>query len=172
MIDTITLRPATTEDIPLLRHWDGRPHILAAKGDEDWQWEREIPRSLPWREQYIAELNGRPIGFVQIIDPRAEETHYWGDVPEGRRAIDIWIGEKDGLGQGYGTEIMRQAIARCFADPSVKALLVDPMADNKRAHRFYERLGFRFLEKRRFGPDDCFVYQLERDDGQAGPAEK
>jgi hypothetical protein len=29
-----------------------------------------------------------------------------------------------------------------------------------RAHRFYERLGLRFVERRRFGNDDCFVYRL------------
>jgi len=26
----------------------------------------------------------------------------------------------------------------------------------------YERLGFRFVERRRFGEDDCFVYRLDR----------
>jgi aminoglycoside 6'-N-acetyltransferase len=35
------------------------------------------------------------IGFVQIIDPAREESHYWGDAPGGLRAIDIWIGEAD-----------------------------------------------------------------------------
>jgi aminoglycoside 6'-N-acetyltransferase len=40
--------------------------------------------------------------------------------------------------------------------------MLDPLAGNRRAHRFYERLGFRFVEHRRFGDDDCFVYRLER----------
>ncbi|MCC5850476.1 MAG: acetyltransferase [Verrucomicrobia bacterium] len=164
MKNHITLRPATPADIPLLRHWDGLPHIVAAKGEEDWEWEKELAKDPPWREMLMAELDGRPIGFLQIIDPCEEETHYWGDVPEGLRALDIWIGEADALGRGYGTEIMRQAIARCFADETVTAILVDPMADNARSHRFYERLGFRFFENRRFGPDDCFVYRLERHD--------
>jgi hypothetical protein len=25
----------------------------------------------------IAERDGRPLGIIQIIDPAAEETHYW-----------------------------------------------------------------------------------------------
>ena len=37
-----------------------------------------------------------------------------------------------------------------------------PHDANTRAHRFYERLGFRFVERRRFGRDDCFVYRLDR----------
>ena len=28
----------------------------------------------------IAEVDGRPIGFLQIIDPAREETQYWRDV--------------------------------------------------------------------------------------------
>ena len=35
---------------------------------------------------------------------------------------------------------------------------------NVRAQRFYERRGFRFLERRRFGQDECFVYRLDRAD--------
>jgi aminoglycoside 6'-N-acetyltransferase len=41
-------------------------------------------------------------------------------------------------------------------------VLIDPLAGNVGAHRFYERLGFRFVERRRFGADDCFVYRLDR----------
>ena len=61
---------------------------------------------------------------------------------EGHRAIDIWIGDPDYLGQGYGTQMMELAIERSFADPSVTAILVDPLEQNGPAHRFYERLGF------------------------------
>ncbi len=38
------------------------------------------------------------------------------------------------------------------------------VASDPRAHRFYEWLDFRFLEARRFGPDDCYVYRLKRKD--------
>jgi aminoglycoside 6'-N-acetyltransferase len=46
----------------------------------------------------------------------------------------------------------------------VTAVIIDPLAANTRAHRFYERLGFRFVERRGFGDDDCFIYRLERAD--------
>jgi aminoglycoside 6'-N-acetyltransferase len=110
----------------------------------------------------IGEIGARPVGVVQIIDPLLEETHYWGDVEPGRRAIDIWIGEQTDLGRGYGTMMMSLSLDRCFADNAVTAVLVDPLARNTRAHRFYERFGFRCVERRRFGKDDCFVYRLDR----------
>jgi aminoglycoside 6'-N-acetyltransferase len=164
MQGVIKLRPATPADLELLRQWDEQAHVIASDPNSDWGWEVELGRSPDWREQLIAELDGRPIGFIQIIDPQHEESHYWGDVPANLRAIDIWIGSESNLGKGYGTKMMALALARCFDDPSVSAVLIDPLASNTRAHRFYERIGFRFLERRRFGDDECLVYRLDRAD--------
>lgn len=160
----VTLRPASPADLELLRHWDEQPHVVASDPNDDWDWEVELAHSPDWREQLIAEVDGRPIGFLEIIDPAREEFHYWGDVPAGLRAIDIWIGEEADLGRGYGSEMMRLALARCFAAPEVTAVIIDPLASNVRAHRFYRRLGFRFVEPRRFDKDDCLVFRLERSD--------
>ncbi|MDX2241127.1 MAG: GNAT family N-acetyltransferase [Leptolyngbyaceae cyanobacterium bins.302] len=160
----MNLRPATLADLDLLRHWDEQPHVIASDPNDDWHWEVELERHLDWREQLIAEIDSRPIGFVQIIDPAREESHYWGDVTDDLRAIDIWIGAEQDLGKGYGTTIMQLALTRCFANPTVMAVLVDPLASNSRAHRFYERLGFQLVDRRRFGEDDCCVYRLDRAD--------
>ncbi|MEG5061467.1 GNAT family N-acetyltransferase [Microcoleus sp. A2-C5] len=160
----INLRPATPADLDLLRRWDEQPHVVNADPNDDWGWEIELDRTPDWREQLIAELDGRAIGFIQIIDPALEDSHYWGDVAANLRAIDIWIGEKTDLGKGYGTQMMQLALVRCFSDSAVTAVLIDPLASNTRAHRFYERFGFQFVEPRRFGDDDCFVYRLNRAD--------
>jgi len=158
----IRLRSATSADVALLRRWDDEPHLAATLGDDDWQWETELGVAHDWREQLVAERDGRPIGYVEIIDPAREPERYWGDVPPNLRAVDIWIGEVSELGEGHGTAMMRLALARCFAAPDVTAVLVDPLASNARAHRFYERLGFARVERRTFGDDDCWVYRLER----------
>jgi aminoglycoside 6'-N-acetyltransferase len=160
----INLRPATTDDLELLRYWDKQPHIIASDPNDDWGWEVELRRTPDWREQLIAQIGERPIGFIQIIDPAREDSHYWGDVAKNLRAIDIWIGEEADLGKGYGTKMMQMAIKRCFADSAVTAILIDPLANNTRAHQFYQRLGFKFVEQRRFGDDDCLVYRLNRAD--------
>ncbi|MBU7583146.1 MAG: acetyltransferase [Nostoc sp. TH1S01] len=160
----INLRLATVADLNLLRHWDEQPHVIESDPNDDWGWEVELNRTPEWREQLIAEIDGRPIGFIEIIDPLRDDSHYWGDIPANLRAIDIWIGEETDLGKGYGTQMMQLALARCFADPLVTAVLVDPLTSNTRVHRFYERLGFQFVEYRRFGNDDCFVYRLNRED--------
>jgi len=66
------------------------------------------------------------------------------------------------LGRAFGTRTIELALKRCFAEAAVEAVMIDPLARNARARRFYERLGFRFVEFRRFGQDDCTVYGLDR----------
>jgi aminoglycoside 6'-N-acetyltransferase len=158
----IRLRPAHIGDLALMRHWDNQPHVWDSDPDDDWDWENQLQLDPVWRQQLMAELDGRPFGFVQIIDPLEEETHYWGDVPPNLRAIDIWIGEADLLGKGYGKVMMEQALALCFAAPEVEAVLIDPLATNLRAQRFYLSLGFMFIERRVFYDSDCAVMRLER----------
>lgn len=167
-MSAVALRPATLADLEVLRGWDEAEHVREAGGDPEanaMDWAMELTREVSWRQILIAEEAGRPIGAVQIIDPAEEETHYWGDCGPGLRAIDIWIGEADALGRGLGTAMMRQTLERCFAAPEVGAVLIDPLAANTAAHRFYERLGFRLLERRTFlGVDECVVYRLTRYD--------
>ncbi len=158
----ITLRKATLNDLRFVKHWNEQPHVIASDPNDDWNWAVELDHEPAWREQLVAELDGKPLGFIQIIDPALEESHYWGEVPGNLRAIDIWIGEEQNLGKGYGTVMMNLAIERCFANEDVMTILIDPLESNSLAHRFYERMGFRYIGRRTFGEDRCFVYQLDR----------
>ncbi|MCV7191968.1 GNAT family N-acetyltransferase [Mycolicibacterium brumae] len=166
----VRLRPAELGDVALLEKWDRAPHVIACATDnpdattafEDTDWAEEITAASSVSYYLIAEVDARPIGAMQVIDPQAEPTHYWGDVAPNLRALDIWIGEPDMLARGYGTEMMTQAIDDAFADPAVEAIIIDPLASNTDAHRFYARLGFRPVGRRMFGDDDCLVHRLNR----------
>lgn len=137
------------------------PDADAAHDIDDWP--TEITAASPLSFHLIAEVGGEPVGAIQIYDPHLESTHYWGDIERGLRAVDIWIGPPERLGRGYGTEMMRRAIALCFDDETVSAVIIDPLNSNTAVHRFYQRLGFEVIGRQMFDEDDCLVHRLERD---------
>ena len=122
----------------------------------------EIEAGSPLSFHVIAEADGRPIGVMQVCDPHLEPTHYWGEIEPDLRAIDIWIRPPDALNRGYGTQMMTLAMNDAFADPKVKAIVIDPLNTNVDAHRFYQRLGFGIVGRRMFDEDDCLVMRLDR----------
>ena len=165
MSETVTMRLATPDDQAILDHWYTLPHIIETSGsDGGMDWGYELPRDVDWREIFITELDGKPIGVFVIIDAEKEETHYWGDTGPGVMAIDIWIGAKECIGKGYGFQMMSFALDRCFADPAVHTVLIDPLVSNKPAIGFYEKMGYRFVEERFFDDDHCHVMRYSRKD--------
>ena len=156
----------------MLRAWDEEPHVQfsdpKANDGSGWDWDDEIEAGLAGFWHFVAESNGTPIGFVQVIDPTIEPTKYWGDMPSGHRAIDIWIGPAEHLGKGFGTVMMEQALTFCFESEDVHTILIDPIVENTRAHRFYQRCGFKPVEERLFGDDLCLVHELNRADWRTG----
>jgi aminoglycoside 6'-N-acetyltransferase len=104
---------------------------------------------------------------MAVCDPHTEPSHYWGEIEPNLRAIDIWIGPPEWLGRGVGTAMMTQMIDRCFGEPGVEAIVIDPLASNTAAIRFYQRLGFVSEGRRMFDEDDCLMHRLTRADWKA-----
>lgn len=46
----ITLRPATIDDLELLKYWDTKQHVIDCDPDDDWNWEKELKHDPEWRE--------------------------------------------------------------------------------------------------------------------------
>ena len=95
MTHMIVLRHVTRADAPILKSWDKQPHVISATTDDpDAEtafdgivWEDELAQQSDVSRHYIAELGGRAIGAMQIIDPHLEATHYWGDIAPNQRAL-------------------------------------------------------------------------------------
>jgi aminoglycoside 6'-N-acetyltransferase len=173
----LAIRVATQADAPTLARWDAEPSVIACTTDDPNAeqafagavWADEIAANGDLTCYYIAELDGRPIGAMQVIDPHREPTHYWGEIEPNLRAIDIWIGDAADRNQGWGALMMGAVIDACFADGAVAAVIIDPLNSNADAHRFYRRLGFKPTGRRLFnGQDDCLVHRLERTDWRQG----
>ena len=161
----VELRPMRVDDVPWIERWDDDPEVAAALGDPaaDWyDWPTEIERVVSWRELLIAEENGRPIGFVQLLDAHGDDEQYWGDVEPDTWAIDIWIGAPADRGRGLGAQTMQAALDRVFDERGASTVVIDPRVTNQRAIDFYRRQGFEPVGERFFGDDHCLVMAFER----------
>lgn len=131
----VTLRPATTNDIPELvrirrtpevhRHWRGGDDMVAAV-----QKDLDEPDSTA----YVIELDGRVVGWIQW---QAEED------PEYRHAsMDIYV-DPAVHGRGIGTDALRTLARHLIVDHGHHRLTIDPATDNAPAIGCYTKVGFR-----------------------------
>jgi aminoglycoside 6'-N-acetyltransferase len=137
----LTLRPVLPEDAPGLASILARPSVARWWGDFDEdRVEQELIVGEPDLRVFAIELDGRLIGAIQ--------THEETD-PEFRHAgIDLFI-DPDEHGHGIGPAAIRQLARRLLEDEGHHRLTIDPAADNVRAIRAYEKVGFRTVGRMR-----------------------
>jgi aminoglycoside 6'-N-acetyltransferase len=133
-------RRVTEADLPLLRTWRARPHVIRWWGSPDAEPEAETladPRVAMW----IVEHRGRPFAYAQDYDVHGWTPHPFSHLPPGARGIDQYIGEPGMIGRGHGPAFVRLHCDRLFA-AGAPAIGTDPHPDNLRARRAYEKAGF------------------------------
>jgi pimeloyl-ACP methyl ester carboxylesterase/RimJ/RimL family protein N-acetyltransferase len=132
----VRFRPLTEADVPLLEVWWRQPHVAR------W-WDGPITLDGGVR-QWLAVLEGEPIGYVQSYQAAAcHADGWWLDVDDpGIHGIDQFLADPNDLGRGLGTKMVRAFVAELFADPRVTRVQADPSPANARAIRCYEKAGF------------------------------
>ena len=142
------------KDAALLKRWISSPHWQKWWGDPK-EALAEILGNLESDavEPMIAELNGRPIAYVQTYDPHMEDGHPYQDQPFGTIGIDISVGEATDLNQGHGSAIL-MALAGLLFEEGALRLIIDPDPSNAAAIRAYEKAGFAAFDTRtsEYGP--------------------
>jgi aminoglycoside 6'-N-acetyltransferase len=136
------IRPASADDLPMLRHWLESPEARRWWGDPDFELALiEEDLGNPLMRMRIVSWGGRPFAYVQDHDIGAWPQDHLARFPAGTRAVDTFIGEPDMLGRGHGSAYLR-LIARQLIAEGAPCVVVDPDPDNERARRAYARAGF------------------------------
>ena len=133
-------RSVAAADIPLLREWRSRPHVVEHWGAADVEDPARVladARVAMW----IVELDGRPFAYAQDYSPHDWRPHPFAHLPPGSRGVDQYIGEPELLGRGHGSAFVRLHCKRLFA-AGAPAIGTDPHPDNGRAIRAYQKAGF------------------------------
>ena len=138
-------RSVTHADLPLLRRWRARPHVIRWWGAADVEVSEETladARVAMWIVEHAAPGGPpRPFAYAQDYSPHDWPDHHFAHLPSGARGIDQYIGEPDMIDRGHGSAFVRAHCDRLFA-AGAPAIGTDPHPDNARAIRAYEKAGF------------------------------
>jgi release factor glutamine methyltransferase len=92
----------------------------------------------------VIELDGDPIGYVQLyeLDDPADAAAF--DLVDGRRiwSLDLFIGRPDLFGIGIGRAVCRAAAEHLVADHGARDVVITPYVENARAIAAYRAAGF------------------------------
>jgi aminoglycoside 6'-N-acetyltransferase len=131
----VTLRTATTSDIPELARIRATPEVLRWwRGGDDLAAAVAEDLAEEGSQTFVIEQEGRVAGAIQ-----------WSaeDEPDYRHAgIDIYL-DPALHGRGLGTDAVRTLAKHLIADHGHRRLVIDPAADNVAAIRCYSKVGFR-----------------------------
>ena len=96
----------------------------------------------------IIEYQGQPIGYCQmyILDKESMKEYNYKSTKKVIYGIDQFIGEPEFWGKGIGTNFMKLVLTYLFKEKSANAVILDPHSDNKRAIRYYEKVGFKIVK--------------------------
>lgn len=149
MTRTISLRRMEQDDIPLFIEWLKLSHVAAWYHEpEDWIYEvKHQAIEYPWLYHYIAEEQGRSIGFCQYYEYSNSGEDWHGTIPlEGTYSIDYLIGDVNYLRKGYGAKMLQLLLDRIRQEPKAKRVIVQPEEENAASCGVLKSIGFQFDE--------------------------
>ncbi len=138
------LRPIGAGDMEHLRRWNNDPEInrLARYNPElvfDDSALMALYLALPSQNPslgafMIEDLDGAPVGVVDYRELNVRHGHC---------TVGIYIGEKDRWGEGLGSDALRTLVRWLFSEWDVHHIQARSASYNERAHRCFERTGFK-----------------------------
>jgi aminoglycoside 6'-N-acetyltransferase len=135
-------RPMSADDLPLVKDWLARPHVVEWWGDTYQQFELVSgDLEIEAMDQFIVAAGERPFAYLQCYDPQVWPDNGLGDHPDGTRGIDQFIGEPDMVDRGHGSAFIKTFIDGLIAEGAPR-IITDPDPANARAIRAYEKAGF------------------------------
>lgn len=167
--DKIVFKPIELSDLDLIYKWVNTDHVLAGYSQEPSSFadvvEGYSPRALDevGVQGYLIVYDSIPIGFIQSYFLNFES--FGSEVAwENNAGLDVFIGEKDYVYKGLGSEIIKTfLVENIFLKMGAKSCIIDPSPTNYKAIRAYEKIGFRYLftlEQEDTSPQ--YIMQIDR----------
>ncbi|MGH3071999.1 MAG: GNAT family N-acetyltransferase [Gaiellaceae bacterium] len=133
--DRVVLRPLAEADVPRIVELGAHPEVS--------RWWRGLTQEHVL-EKARGEDDGAVVFAVHVDDEVAGMIQYFEETDEEFRhaSIDLFLGAPY-HDRGLGTDTVRTMVRHLIDDRGHRRLTIDPAADNERAIRVYEKVGFR-----------------------------
>ena len=134
--------------------WLNEPHVFEWWGNdgttEDDIEKRYLPMVLgtDFTKGFIIMYESKPIGFIQVykLNDYPEWEHHL-NMKDNVAGIDIFIGEKEFVGKGLGTKIIKKFVDEIvFTSYDVIACIADPSEKNIASVKAFQNAGFSYLK--------------------------
>jgi aminoglycoside 6'-N-acetyltransferase len=152
----VELRPVTTDDLPRLYEILRQPEVARFWAPPDDERERQgllLGTDADGAEAittFSITLAGDVMGFIAAWEKLEPEYRHAG--------VDLFL-DRARHGAGYGVEVIRLVCRWLFEERGHHRIVIDPAADNARAIRSYEKVGFKrvgVLRRYERGADGIF----------------
>ncbi|MEO5576080.1 MAG: GNAT family protein [Gaiellaceae bacterium] len=133
--DRVVLRPLTEGDVSRLVEIGSEPEVFRWWGAQPAEDMGAKARGEEPDETFFAILvDGELAGLIQFHEENEPDFRHAG--------IDLFLSESF-QGNGLGVDAVRTVARHLVRDRGHHRLVIDPAADNERAIRCYEKVGFR-----------------------------
>lgn len=136
----IYLREMTDEDTELIVKWRNEEFVrrnfiyqkpFTMEGHQSWV--ETMVKTGKVVQFIICTKENRPVGSVYLRDIDKEHS---------KAEYGIFIGEKEALGCGYGTQAAKLMLTYAFKELKLHKVMLRVLAGNERAKKSYEKAGF------------------------------
>lgn len=137
----VYLRKMTVEDTNQIIRWRNAPHVM-----ERFLFRTPLTKEmhLKWIEEKIGSGQVEQFIICEKEGDRGIGSFYFRDIDKEHHTAElgIFIGEKDALGKGYGTEAVQIGIKYGFESLQLEKIILRVISDNTAAIKNYEKNGF------------------------------
>ena len=153
-------------DERVLNFWEGKSSVFDLDRVTEEYYSEEDVEII----RTIIEYDGKSIGYVHMYKLNEELLNEY-EYPLTNKivyGIDQFIGEPEYWDKGIGTEFMKMVLLYLTNNKGAEIVILDPHADNPRAIRCYEKVGFnkiKFLPKHELHDGemvDCYLMEYTK----------
>lgn len=153
MSGVVTLEPFLPAHLPLLEAWLTRPHVAPWYPFAADDLERAC-NPPPGGAQALIAVAGTEVGYLrwQHVDRETLDALGLPEIPHNSVDIDVLLGDANFAGRRVGPTALNLLARRLLQDPTVPMLGLTSAIANTRAHRGFEKAGFRIV--RQYQPNE------------------